>query len=142
VDVNAETSPLPPANRDGGIDQDWAGDDQDWWVWYVTLAENDDAPATLVAGPGRPDGDPADDEQLRAELAAPYQLDAAQREAFRRDAFIKLPQVLSPVSGRWRDFLPGVEPGGLAASELNPIVAGREGESTAWDVSGHSSPVR
>ena len=31
------------------------------------------------------------------------------------------------VSGRWRDFLPGVEPGGLAVSTLNPIVAGREG---------------
>jgi len=43
VDVNAESSPLPPANRDGRIDQDWAGDDQDWWDWYVTLAENDDA---------------------------------------------------------------------------------------------------
>ncbi len=44
--MNAESSPLPPANRDDGIDQDWAGDDQDW---YVTLAENDDAPITLVA---------------------------------------------------------------------------------------------
>jgi hypothetical protein len=37
VDVNAESSLLQPANRDGGIDQDWAGDDQDWWDWYVTL---------------------------------------------------------------------------------------------------------
>lgn len=26
------------------------------------------------------------------------------------------------ISGTWRDFLPGVEPGGLAASELNPVV--------------------
>ena len=96
MDVNAESSPLPPANRDRGIDQDWAGDDQDWWDWYVTLAENDDAPIALVAGPGLPDVDPADDEQLRVELAAPYRLDAAQREAFRRDAFIKLAHVLSP----------------------------------------------
>ncbi len=96
MDVNAASSPLPPANRDGGIDQDWAGDDQDWWDWYVTLAENDDAPTALAAGPGLPDVDPADDEQLQAELAAPYRLDAAQREAFRRDAFIKLGQVLSP----------------------------------------------
>jgi hypothetical protein len=96
VDVNAERSLLPPANRDGGIDQDWAGDDQDWWDWYVTLAENDDAPAALVAGPGLPDEDPADDEQLRVELAAPYRLHADQREAFCRDAFIKLADVLSP----------------------------------------------
>jgi hypothetical protein len=42
VDVNAASSPLPPANRDGGIDQDRAGDDQDWRDCYVTLAENDD----------------------------------------------------------------------------------------------------
>lgn len=233
MDVNAESSLLQPANRDGGIDQDWAGDDQDWWDWYVTLAENDDAPIALVAGAGLPDVDPADDEQLRVELAAPYRLDAAQREAFRRDAFIKLAHVLSPavvrrlakrldsllraehgddvagrfialgqlwlhdevmrlvafsprlaglaaellgepairiyhdnatagpnrstqprralsttyyadgarvlesptlVSGRWRDFLPGVEPGGLAVSTLNPIVAGREGERMVQSV--------
>ena len=30
------------------------------------------------------------------------------------------------ISGTWREFLPGVEPGGLAASDLNPIV-GRRG---------------
>ena len=49
MDVNAESSPLQPANRDGGIDQDWAGDDQDWRDWYVTLAENDDAPIARLA---------------------------------------------------------------------------------------------
>ena len=38
------------------------------------------------------------------------------------------------VSGRWRDFLPGVEPGGLAVSTLNPIVAGREGERMVQSV--------
>ena len=29
MDVSAENLLLPTANRDGGIDQDWAGDDQD-----------------------------------------------------------------------------------------------------------------
>ena len=29
------------------------------------------------------------------------------------------------VSGRWRDFLPGVEPGGLAVSMLNPLQVAR-----------------
>ena len=61
MDVNAESFLLQPANRDGGIDRDWAGDDRDWRDWYVTLAENDDAPTALVAGPGLPDVDPADD---------------------------------------------------------------------------------
>ena len=26
------------------------------------------------------------------------------------------------ISGTWREFLPGVEPGGLAVSDLNPVV--------------------
>jgi hypothetical protein len=26
------------------------------------------------------------------------------------------------VSGTWREFLPSVDPGGIAASELNPVV--------------------
>ena len=56
MDVNAASSPLPPANRDGGIDQDRAGDDQDWRDCYVTLAENDDVPIALV--PCLPDVDP------------------------------------------------------------------------------------
>lgn len=72
MDVNAASSPLPPANRDGGIDQDRAGDDQDWRDCHVTLAENDDVPIALV--PCLPDVDPADDEQLRVELAAPADL--------------------------------------------------------------------
>ena len=121
MDVKADGSPLPQANRDGGIDQEWAGDDQDWWDWYVTLAENDDAPGALVAGPGLPDVDPAGDAQLRLELEAPYRLDAAQREAFRRDAFIKLTNVLSPaVVRRLADRLDG-----LLRAEHGDDVAGR-----------------
>jgi len=30
------------------------------------------------------------------------------------------------ISGRWRDCLPGDEPGGLAVSACNPIVARRD----------------
>ena len=29
---------LPHGNREGDLHQDWAGGDQDWWDWYVTLA--------------------------------------------------------------------------------------------------------
>ena len=59
MDVNAASSPLPPANRDGGIDQDRAGDDQDWRDCYVTLAENDDVPIALVP-PASPTWTPAE----------------------------------------------------------------------------------
>lgn len=87
---------LPEQNRDGGIEQDWAGDDQDWWDWYVTLAANDAVPTELVDGPGLPDVAPAGDEQVERELAEPYDLDPAAVEAFAREAFIRLPGVLSP----------------------------------------------
>jgi len=86
---------LPAANREGGIEQDWDGDDQDWWDWYVSLAENEDSSIPLVAGPGLPDVEPATDAQLELELAEPYVLDADARDLFRREAFIKLPSVLS-----------------------------------------------
>jgi hypothetical protein len=121
LDVNTENPLLPAANRDGGIEQAWAGDDQDWWDWYVTLAENADAHGALVAGPGLPDVEPADDEQLRIELATPYHLEDAQRDAFRRDAFVKLPHVLSPaVVRRLAERLDG-----LLEAQHGEDVAGR-----------------
>ncbi|MDO9377534.1 MAG: phytanoyl-CoA dioxygenase family protein [Nocardioidaceae bacterium] len=95
-DAAAVNDKLPEQNRDGGIVQDWAGDDQDWWDWYVTLAANDAAPVELVDGPGLPDVEAASDEQLAAELAEPYPLTAEAVEHFARDAFVKLPGVLSP----------------------------------------------
>ncbi|MCW2814778.1 MAG: hypothetical protein JWN84_2233 [Nocardioides sp.] len=108
--TNPENPLLPAANRTGGLDQDWAGDDQDWWDWYVTLAANDAAPVDLVEGPGLPDVEPASDEQLARELAEPYDLDPAAVESFARDAFVKLPGVLSPavvrrLAGRLEDLL-------------------------------------
>lgn len=87
---------LPEQNRGEGLEQDWAGNDQDWWDWYVTLAKNEDAPTELVDGPGLPDVAPASDDQLVRELAEPYDLDQAAVEAFGRDAFIRLPGVFSP----------------------------------------------
>lgn len=95
MDVNPVNSALPQGNRHGGIAQAWTGDDQDWWDWYVTLAQNDESPSPLAAGPGLPHGKPADEEQLRRELQSPYHLAAAERSAFLRDGFVKLSNVLS-----------------------------------------------
>jgi hypothetical protein len=110
VAVIAGNDRLPEANRAGGIAQDWAGDDQDWWDWYVTLAANEAAPAELVEGPGLPDVPAASDEQLADELAVPYALDEASVAAFAVDAFVKLPGVLSPavvrrLAGRLEELL-------------------------------------
>ena len=89
---------LPEGNREGGIDAAWDGDDQQWWDWYVTLAENPEAAGELVDGPGLPDVPAASDEEVATLLATPYDVpdDAAAR--FGRDAFVKLPDVLTRAS--------------------------------------------
>ena len=93
--LTPENALLPEANRTGDLQQDWAGDDQQWWDWYMTLAANaSDAP--LVPGPGLPDVPPATDAELAAELARPYELTDAQVQRFRDQSFVKLPAVLSP----------------------------------------------
>jgi len=95
--VAVETNPLlPEDNRAGGIEAEWAGDDQQWWDWYVTLAHNDDELPALVDGPGLPDIAPASDDELRQALTEPYALTDAQRRSFDEDSFVKLPGVLPP----------------------------------------------
>jgi hypothetical protein len=85
---------LPESNRAGTLEQDWAGDDQQWWDWYVSLAANT-APEPLVAGPGLPDVMPASDDELATALNEPYELTDSQVSDFRQNSFVKLPDVLS-----------------------------------------------
>ncbi len=93
--VNRTNALLPEGNRTGALEQDWAGDDQQWWDWYVTLAAND-AAAPLVAGPGLPDVTPASDDEVARLLSTPYQLSAEDVRRFREQSFVKLPAVLTP----------------------------------------------
>ncbi len=112
---------LPEANRNGGIDQAWAGDDQQWWDWYVTLAADDPgaASAALADGPGLPAVPSATDAQVAEALATPYPLERAQVEAFRRDGFVKLPGVLpAPVVRR-------------LAERLDVLLRAEHGQDTA-----------
>jgi hypothetical protein len=72
----------------------WSGDNQDWWDWYLTLAENDQQEKDVVAL--QPSDLPmASDEVLWSELAAAYPLLDTERAAFRERGYIKLKEVLS-----------------------------------------------
>ncbi|WP_254606475.1 phytanoyl-CoA dioxygenase family protein [Sphingomonas bacterium] len=75
---------------------DWSGDNQDWWDWYVSLAENDRSAAPLVDLGPLPDVAWPDDAELALELAEPFELGADAVDAFRVNGFVKLPGVLSP----------------------------------------------
>ncbi len=94
-----------------------------------------------MAGPGLPDVDPADDEQLRVELAAPYRLDAAQREAFRRDAFIKLAHVLSPAVVRLAERLDSLLRAEHGAAPTPPASASSSVAASPAPVAAPSAPV-
>lgn len=89
VGENAQTS---------DINQSWEQDNQAWWDWYVTLADNGDQQhvGPLIELPSSPPIDLPSDNDIASELNAPYDLTEDQRFAFREDGFVKLPAVLSP----------------------------------------------
>lgn len=87
---------LPEGNRAGGIESAWAGDDQQWWDWYVTLADNERTAEAVLPGPPAPMVLPATDAELEAALTQPYPLSEHAVDAFTRDTYVKLPGVLAP----------------------------------------------
>ncbi|CAN0498985.1 unnamed protein product [Laminaria digitata] len=84
--------------RTADINQSWQQDNQAWWDWYITLADNGDRAedVTLVDPPAVPPFALPTDAAIEEELAAPYDLTEDHRQAFRRDGFVKLSDVLSP----------------------------------------------
>lgn len=86
-------------NASTGADTDvsaaWDGDNQDWWDWYVSLADNDGEITEFEAAPPLPDIPIPDDEIIMAELAAPYALTDDDIAFFQRNGFIKLKRVFS-----------------------------------------------
>ena len=80
-----------------GINQSWQQDNQAWWDWYVTLADNTDQHdnGTLVQLPPIPNFDMSSDAEIENELVELYNVTEDHCLSFRRDGFIKLPNVLS-----------------------------------------------
>jgi hypothetical protein len=78
------------------VSQPWDQDNQAWWDWYVSLADNDGDLGSLEPAPPLPDVALPDDDAVIAELAAPYALSAADIAFFQANGFIKLKGVFSP----------------------------------------------
>lgn len=80
------------------IEQAWDQDNQQWWDWYMSLAENEagqqEAPLVELP-PAKAYAFPAASE-LAAELDAPYALSQSQIESFQRDGYIKLKELITP----------------------------------------------
>lgn len=84
------------------ITVEWDQDNQQWWNWYMSLAENDPSdtgsisPADAIVEAEEveiPAGVIAD---LDAHLAEPYDVPQEAVAAFNRDGYIKLKNVLDP----------------------------------------------
>jgi Phytanoyl-CoA dioxygenase (PhyH) len=110
----------------------WDGDNEQWWDWYMSLAENPGDAAGLVELPVLDPGPLPDDATVAAELEVPYELPAGAVEAFATDGFVVLPRVVSPGAAevlrrRLADLLgdPGAA-SGLRAREMlwlsDPLV--------------------
>lgn len=82
--------------RESGVDEQWDKSNEDWWDWYLSLASDDDTPKELVevAAPPAP-AVALSVEELREELATPYELAPEDGERFREEGYIKLKDVLS-----------------------------------------------
>ena len=80
------------------LNQHWEQDNQAWWDWYVTLADNKDNATNIIDIPPIQHLDMPSDSELGVELSTPYKLTKDHKLAFRRDGFIRLPNVLSPAA--------------------------------------------
>ena len=87
-----QQSPSP----DTDVSQPWDKDNQAWWDWYVSLADNDGEIAEFEAAPLLPDIPLPSDDEVIAELSEPYPLTEADIAFFRDNGFIKLKGVFSP----------------------------------------------
>jgi ectoine hydroxylase-related dioxygenase (phytanoyl-CoA dioxygenase family) len=78
-------------------DLEWDQDNQQWWDWYMSLAENETAGGAkpLLELPEPPVHKFPDATELVEELSRPFQLSSDQIEAFQQQGFIKLKNVLS-----------------------------------------------
>jgi ectoine hydroxylase-related dioxygenase (phytanoyl-CoA dioxygenase family) len=90
--------------RRADVNQAWEQDNQAWWDWYVTLAENGppstardvdalraaDLEQVLLAESSQPP-----DEVILNELATPFALHPDAVASFQRNGFVKLQNVLS-----------------------------------------------
>jgi hypothetical protein len=78
------------------VSKAWDKDNQAWWDWYVSLADNDGEITDFEPAPPLPDIPLPDDATVIAELAEPYPLAQADIAFFRNNGFIKLKEVFSP----------------------------------------------
>ncbi len=80
------------------INKAWNKDNQAWWDWYVSLADNSNLSKnnTLLELPNPPKLKKLSTIELKQELNTPYELSTHNVKSFQKNGFIKLKNVLTP----------------------------------------------
>ena len=78
------------------ISKPWDKDNQAWWDWYVTLADNNDKKQKIINANPLPNIVIPNDDEVLSELNEPYDLTNDQIKFFKKNGFIKLKKVFSP----------------------------------------------
>ena len=77
------------------ISKPWDKDNQAWWDWYVSLADNDIKENKIINIDPLPNIAIPSDDEVMLELTKPYHLTNEQIDFFKKNGFIKLKQVFS-----------------------------------------------
>ncbi len=78
------------------ISKPWDKDNQAWWDWYVSLADNNSKDDVLITAEPLPNIAIPSDNEVFSELSKSYPLTTDQIAFFKKNGFIKLKKVFSP----------------------------------------------
>ena len=78
------------------ISKPWDKDNQAWWDWYVSLADNKNVEDKIITVKPLPNAKIPSNDEIISELAETYPLTKEQIIFFKKNGFIKLKNVFSP----------------------------------------------
>jgi hypothetical protein len=84
------------------VDSEWDQDNQQWWNWYMTLAENNTESAQITIESTTYNYEPRikvnahELSRIHQSLCEPYHLDQESIDQFAKDGYIKLKNVIDP----------------------------------------------
>ena len=93
---NSQDKSNCPVSDSTDISKPWDKDNQAWWDWYVSLADNKSTEDRIITAKPLPDITIPSDDEIISELAESYPLTNDQIVFFRRNGFIKLKKVFKP----------------------------------------------
>jgi hypothetical protein len=94
--TNPYLSETTAAGSASDVDIAWDRGNDQWWDWYMSLADSPAHDGPLVEPVPHDPGPLPSDDEVTAELAEPYPITDQQVACFRAESFVKLPGVLTP----------------------------------------------